>query len=148
MTRELPTVLVIEDELLVAWSLIDELQAQGWKVLGPFGDVASAQQAAATLSFDIAVLDINLRGEMSFPVAEHIASRGIPYVFLTGYSNTSLPEQFRSVAWMSKPCNGVELRRRLSQLLDVSGSHSHPLGSAGFVSAISGLFVQLSGLLL
>src|SRR5579875_3519458 len=78
--------LVVEDEPRVAMMVEDLLRDLGCEVVGLATRVDEATAKAETLSFDIALLDVNLGDKQSFPVAEAIAARGLPFVFTTGYS--------------------------------------------------------------
>ncbi len=98
-------VLVVEDKFLVAIQLEDDLKAAGYAVVGPFTDLESAMQASRKEEFDVAILDANLNGTMSFPPADELNERKIPFVLLTGYGATSLPERFRSGRRLTKPCD-------------------------------------------
>ena len=73
-------VLVAEDELLVAMLIEDILEDNGCHVIGPFGSLGDALAAADAATVDVAVLDVNLRGDKIYPVAERLASRGIPFL--------------------------------------------------------------------
>jgi DNA-binding response OmpR family regulator len=84
-------VLVVEDEALVSMLVEDELRDAGATVLGPAARVDEAMRlveaAAANGGMDAAVLDLNLQGEMSTPVAERLAALGVPFIFTTGYGD-------------------------------------------------------------
>ncbi|AZO56398.1 MULTISPECIES: hypothetical protein [unclassified Mesorhizobium] len=62
----------------------------GCGVIGPASSVKDALERIDSAPLDGAVLDVNLNGERSFPIAEHLASRGIPFVFLAGYDSTTM----------------------------------------------------------
>lgn len=79
------SILVVEDESVVARMLDDLLSDRGVHVVGPAGTLASALALADSESFDCALLDVNLNGERSLPVAQVLQRRGIPYVLATGY---------------------------------------------------------------
>jgi CheY-like chemotaxis protein len=96
-------VLVVEDESLVAMFLEDVLADLGHEMLGPYSRVDAALPAAQSENFDVAILDVNVNGQAIFPVAEAIASRGLPFIFSTGYGQKSLPEQYRSRPTLDKP---------------------------------------------
>lgn len=108
-------VLLVEDEFLIASDLAQLLRQQGAEVLGPAATVRSAldllQQAAAP---DGAVLDVNLRGEMAFPVADALRARGVPFVFATGYTGEMIPERYAGVPCCEKPFEGPEIVRALA----------------------------------
>ena len=68
-------------------------------------------------AFDAAILDVNLDGQEVFPVAEILAGRGLPFVFVTGYGGGGLPEAYRSRPTLQKPFQRDELSRTLSAML-------------------------------
>jgi CheY-like chemotaxis protein len=107
-------ILVVEDEYLLADALADALAALGAQVVGPVGGLAEALDLVAGAAIDGAVLDINLRGEMVFPLAEALAARGVPYVFATGYGHEIIPERYRDVPTLSKPVHVQALRGLLT----------------------------------
>jgi DNA-binding NarL/FixJ family response regulator len=109
-------ILIVEDEFLLAVMLADDLHAAGFQILGPFSDLRSARQAASNENFDLAILDININGEMVYPLARELMARGAPFVFLSGYGPSDLPEQFRSAPRISKPALLImQIRRYLAQ---------------------------------
>jgi CheY-like chemotaxis protein len=111
-------ILVAEDEYLIAFDVRDALVHAGAEVLGP---VPSVDDAAALLEretdIDAAVLDVNLRGDMVFAVADMLQKRGIPLVFATGYAADSLPERFTGATRLEKPLEGREIADVLVPLL-------------------------------
>ena len=78
--------LVVEDEVLVALDLELLLQLHGWRVLGPATTVAEALRLLSGQTPDIALLDLNLHGELATPVAEHLQARGVPFVVVSAYA--------------------------------------------------------------
>jgi CheY-like chemotaxis protein len=103
-------VMVVEDSLLVADMIAELLMAAGVDVLGPFGRLDGAVAAADVASLDGALLDVNLDGELSFPIAEALQRRGIPFIFLTGYSDAgALPPPYRDSPRLVKPFRESEL---------------------------------------
>ena len=101
-------VLVVEDEYLLAEDLRPALEAQGAEVMGPAASVAQALDLLRSgLSPYMAILDINLHGEMVYPVADALRARGIPFIFATGYEAWAIPEAYADVTRAEKP---VELR--------------------------------------
>jgi CheY-like chemotaxis protein len=109
-------VLVVEDEYHLANDLGGALRMAGADVLGPVPTVEAAldllQHEAAP---DFAVLDMNLGGDMAYPVADELADRGIPFLFTTGYERAFLPARHASVAWMGKPVDETVVVRALEQ---------------------------------
>ncbi len=108
-------VLVAEDELLVAMLIEDILSDNGCAVTGPFAKVADALAAAGEANIDVAVLDVNLRGEKIYPVAERLASRGIPFFLLTGYGRDAVPVDHPDWQACSKPFKAGDLIRMIAE---------------------------------
>jgi ActR/RegA family two-component response regulator len=109
-------ILIVEDEYIVALDLARSFEQIGASVMGPVGSVA---RALALLSegttFDMAV-DINLGSEQVFPVADALWSRGLPFVFATGYDTASIPSACRGVPRFEKPVDIHALARELENL--------------------------------
>jgi CheY-like chemotaxis protein len=78
-------VLVVEDEFLIALDLELLLRRHGWRVLGPAATVAAALRLLAGTIPDVALLDVNLGGELVTPVAEELRARGVPFVLASAY---------------------------------------------------------------
>ena len=95
--------LVVEDEALIAMLVEALLQEHGHTIVGPAARVAAALKLAESETLDAAVLDVNLAGEPVFPVADVLARRGVPIVFLTGYGRLGLPEPYQAYAVVEKP---------------------------------------------
>jgi CheY-like chemotaxis protein len=110
-------VLFVEDELLVAIVTEEDLQSAGCVVLGPYTTLASAMEAARTQEFDLAILDINLKGDMVYPLADELVKERLPFVFLTGYASVSVPERFRSAPRIAKPLNPAALIEAIRRIL-------------------------------
>ena len=110
-------ILVVEDEFLVALLLEEELHALGFSIVGPFTSVATATEAARREHFDLAILDINVAGEMVFPVADALSARGVPFLFVSGYGEMNLPERHRTTPCLAKPCEQTALAREIERLL-------------------------------
>jgi CheY-like chemotaxis protein len=113
-------VLLVEDELLVAMEMEEALRDLGCEVLGPAATVEEALRLAQSEAgrIDAAVLDINLAGRPSFPVADLLAGRGVPVVFATGYGD--LPDGRSTGATnllLRKPLGRGELEGALSRML-------------------------------
>jgi two-component sensor histidine kinase/two-component SAPR family response regulator len=103
-------VLLAEDEALVAMMMSDLLGSFGLTVLGPYSRVADAVAAATRHDLDLAVLDINLGGELVYPVAEMLTERGVPFVFVTGYGSDRVDKRFALVPVLQKPIQPQELQ--------------------------------------
>ncbi len=109
-------VMIVEDEALVAMMVEDMLGDLGCEVAASFGAVndALAWLGSGEPSPDGAVLDVNIGGEMVFPVAEALREQGVPFVFATGYGD--LPRQgFESIEVLAKPINVGALRKAVDK---------------------------------
>jgi DNA-binding response OmpR family regulator len=80
-------VLVVEDEFILAMEIERLLTEHGWQVLGPAATVRQALGLLAGRAPQIAILDVNLRGEMVTPVAEELRARGVPFVLSSAYDD-------------------------------------------------------------
>src|SRR3954453_22976353 len=98
-----PRVLLVEDEMLIALHLEDLLAELGCAVLGPAATVAGALAVTRREPLEGAVLDVNLRGEPSFPVARELRARPVPFFFVPGYGSAILPPDLRGVPCLTKP---------------------------------------------
>ena len=108
-------VLVVEDEFLIAMDLELLLRRHGWRVLGPAATVDQALRLLAGATPDVAVLDINLRGELVTPVAEELRARGVPFVLASAYDGHELgAAALAGVPAVGKP---TDERRLLAALL-------------------------------
>ena len=96
-------VLLVEDEFYIADDLRRALAGSGAEVIGPVPTVGKAQAAIDAGGFDGAVLDLNLHGESAEPVADRLASLGIPFVIATGYGSGALDDRFKAVPRIEKP---------------------------------------------
>ena len=106
-----PRVLLVEDEGLVALLIEDLLIDLGCEVVGSCGSIRAALEwlEQAATAPDGALLDVNLGGELVYPVAEVLAARGIPFAFATGYG--VLPDsRFMGVPVLAKPMNPAKLK--------------------------------------
>jgi CheY-like chemotaxis protein len=110
-------VLIVEDEMMVAWLLEDTLAELGCAVVGPAAGVKEALAMIEAKAIDVAVLDVNLNGEMSYPVADALVAHGVPFVFSTGYDKDRLLDGYRSFPVLQKPYHDSELKETLAKLL-------------------------------
>lgn len=102
-------VLVVDDEVLVAMMLSDMLDELGCEVVGPALDIESALALVGGEPFDWAVLDLNIQGKPSFPVARALNARRIPFVFASGYGAADSGSGFEDVPVIQKPFDLAEL---------------------------------------
>lgn len=103
-------VLIVEDDYYVADSLALALDAHGIGVLGPVATVKAASDLIAqTERIDGAVLDVNLKGEPVYPIAEELRKRGVRFVFTTGYDAASIARREPDVVCLEKPVSIPQL---------------------------------------
>ena len=107
-------VLLVEDEIMIRMMVADMVEELGHAVAAEAGDVGRAAELAQTGLFDLAILDVNLNGTMSFPVADIIMKRRIPLIFATGYAADSFPAAFRSTPRLQKPFQIETLARAMA----------------------------------
>jgi CheY-like chemotaxis protein len=112
-------VLIVEDEGLVALMIEDVLQDLGCDVVASVAGLKEACSVAATAELDLAVLDINLGGERSFPVAKILRERGVPFMFSTGYGTSGLPSEFSGCPVLGKPFSPKALEETLARALGI-----------------------------
>lgn len=110
-------ILVVEDEVMVAWALEDMLTGLGYSVVGPAARVDQALSLIENGFVDAAVLDINLDGEKSYPIADALAARGVPFVFSTGYNKQRVHKDYLAYTTLQKPFEGSTLGKALTELL-------------------------------
>ena len=110
-------ILIVEDEMLVAMNIEDMLLELGHEVAGLASRLGPALALAGESRFDAAMLDVNLDGEPSFPVADLLARRGIPFLFATGYGRQGIDGRYRDFPMLQKPFRTVELGAALAGLL-------------------------------
>ena len=98
------SVLVVEDDLLLAEALCDLLKGCGCEVVGPVPRLSPGLALAAEVPLDGAFLDVNLAGEYSFPIARLLRKRRVPFLFVTAYVDDSIfPPDLRDVPRLTKP---------------------------------------------
>lgn len=106
--------LVVEDNYLVADTLCRDLRAAGAIVLGPCPTADSALALLEIEMVDTGVLDVQLRGEPSYAVADALADRGLPFVFVTGYDTPPISARHANAPSCAKPVEIENLIRALS----------------------------------
>jgi DNA-binding response OmpR family regulator len=112
----LKRVLLVEDEVLVAMQVEDTLTELGFQVVALVTNLARAVDTARTADVDFAVLDINLSGELSFPVADVLTARGIPFLFVSGYGSKGLSPEYQHAVRLQKPFRAHDLSQAIGRL--------------------------------
>lgn len=117
-------VLVIEDEMLVLLSIEDMLGDLGCTSITVADDIASALLLIAGNDFDFATLDLNLNGTLSYPVADALTDRHIPFAFSSGYGQGGVGAGYDACPVLTKPYGRRELSRVVQGLLPGGGGSS------------------------
>lgn len=118
-------VLVVEDEYLIALELEEMIERLGFRVIGPAPTVAKARSLLERERPNVALLDVNLGGERSTPIAELLRQQGIPFMLTTGYDRSQLSEPALADApRLSKPVDPERLRHALAR----HDGARHPIG--------------------
>jgi len=119
--------LVVEDETLVALQLCTALRDNGWQVLGPAGTLEEAYRLLAENdSPDAALLDVNLRGEMVYPLADLLEARDIPFLFCSGYEMLNHGNRYRHAPIVRKPTSFALLITELRKILPIGRKGPSP----------------------
>ena len=116
------SVLVVEDEMLVLMAIEDMLSDLGCTSIKAAGSIDQALAMIAQHDFDLATIDVNLNGEISYPVAEALSARGVPFAFSTGYGEHGVNEGFGDRPVLTKPYGAFQLIKVLTDLLDRSAA--------------------------
>lgn len=110
-------ILIVEDEYFLATDLQVTLQDQGISVVGPIGTLADAMDAARSTRIDLAVLDINLHGEMAYDLIDMLRTAGVPVLLATGYSRNMLPQRMQHCRLVEKPYTMAYMLQEIDQAL-------------------------------
>lgn len=109
-------VLVVEDEFLIAHDLKRAFTALDAEVIGPVSDLPAGLALVDDEELDAAVLDVNLCGAMSYPLADRLNEAGVPILFVTGYDEWALPDQYLAAPRIAKPFNCGEVTSAVEHL--------------------------------
>lgn len=118
-------VLIVEDEFFIALDIGQQLADAGFEVVGPAPSVAKALKLAAEPGCDVAILDVNLGGETSEPVARKLREADKPFVVLSGYSDSRLP-WYGAAPVLSKPLRMQDLIAALQGCVETSQTAARP----------------------
>jgi DNA-binding response OmpR family regulator len=109
-------VFVVEDEMLVAMLIEDMLDEMGHKLAGLATHLDAALAQACDVETDVAVLDVNLNGKLSFPIADILRARGVPFLFASGYGAAGLNDAYKGTLALQKPFEAEELAGALAKM--------------------------------
>jgi CheY-like chemotaxis protein len=107
---------VVEDEFVLSLIIEDMLDAAGCSIVATAHQLGEAIEAAKTLNFDFAVIDVNLDGEASYPVAEILEKRRVPFIFATSYGPDGVAQRWRKAPILRKPFLSIELESAVKSL--------------------------------
>ena len=109
-------VLVVEDEPLIGMDIEDAVEGLGHEVVGPIAELDEALDLAANAALGFAIIDINIHGGHSYPVADMLLKRGLPVLLLSGYGKQTLPERLHEEAHLPKPFTEQQLDKEIRNL--------------------------------
>ena len=107
---------VVEDEVMVAMYVEDLLTELGYEVTEMATSLDQALPIATGTSFDFAVLDVNLDGRLSFPIADVLRERGVPFLFASGYGSKGMTNEYRANVRLQKPFSRADLAAAIGKL--------------------------------
>ena len=108
-------ILVVEDESMVAMMIEDMLEDLGHKVIATSGRIPDASKLVSDGHADLAILDVNLNGEETYPLADSLAARQIPFIFATGYGSSGIKAEWSGVPVLQKPFQSRELAEAINR---------------------------------
>ena len=109
-------ILIVEDEMTIALLLEDMVSDLGHEPAGLAMRLPQALRMAETETLDLAILDVNLDGRLSFPVAEILERRGVPFLFATGYGSAGIDAAYRDKVVIRKPFSLEDLSRAIDKV--------------------------------
>lgn len=122
-----PKVLIVEDEWLLADHYASILRDAGYRIVGPAPALDEAIELLSMTDVDVALVDINLRGTLSYPLAERLATQQVPFAFVTGYHPADVPPALAQQPLVRKPVRPAELLGVVQTLLEKgAGGQARP----------------------
>lgn len=109
-------IMLVEDESLVLMLLEDMLKDMGHSVACTASELDEALELARDAPYNLAIIDINLKGQRTFPVAEIVKDRKLPLIFSTGYGANGIDPKFADIPVLCKPFDDKSLAGALAQL--------------------------------
>ena len=117
MAIEGTRIFLVEDEAIIAMMAEDMLEELGCETVATATALAEALDAIETVPFDLALLDINLNGVDSGPVAEKLRASGRPFIFTTGYGSAGRAPAYSDVPLVTKPYRSTDLADAIRRAL-------------------------------
>lgn len=112
-----PRILVVEDETMIAFMIEQIVKDAGFEVVGPVSRIARGVEIASHQTLAGALLDVNLAGDLTWPIARVLQQRGIPFVFMTGYAQRGfVPEEFAGVPVLGKPFDTCQVEDAMAAM--------------------------------
>jgi CheY-like chemotaxis protein len=111
------SVFVLEDKALIRMMIVQMVEELGHRVVAEAGSISDALALVETAEFDLALLDVNVRGNSSDSVAEIIDRRRLPFIFVSGYNSTGLPAPFHDRSVLQKPFSAPVLKKAIEAAL-------------------------------
>ncbi|QRM28502.1 response regulator [Microvirga sp. VF16] len=112
-----PRVLIVEDETMVSILIEDMVCDLGGHVVGPAANFEQAMTLALEADIDLAILDINVDGHVVYPIADVLRYRNIPFIFMTGYDSSVIPQRYQHNCVLLKPFSHQAFSDTLSEFL-------------------------------
>ena len=113
-------IVIVEDESMVAMLLEDILGELGHDIVAVAGSLEKAEQLFAETQFDLAVLDVNLNGVYTYPLAAILKDKGSPFFFSTGYGRSGLRPEWREYPVLQKPFTDIDVRNAVEAAMSRS----------------------------
>jgi DNA-binding response OmpR family regulator len=127
-----PLVLLVEDEALIALALMDDLEAAGYDVAGPFHRCRDTFEWLKNAKPDVAIIDIHLRDGSSTGLAQALRERDVPFIVFSGEKRDArIAEGFEGARWLGKPASSREVLQTVGDLLTgLAPNRSLPVAEA------------------
>ena len=110
-------IFLVEDEALILMMTAEMVESLGHEVVAEAASIEKAIGPAGDATFDLAILDVNLAGSRIDPVAEIIDRRGLPFVFVSGYAGSALPQAFAGRPHVQKPFLASRLQEAIESAI-------------------------------
>jgi CheY-like chemotaxis protein len=115
-------VLIVEDNGLLCYDVEQTLREAGCEIVGPFSRLGEALRESARNEFDVALLDVNLHGEVVAPLAQQLKERHIPYLLASAYDSGDMPQVLGSDRQLRKPFTDADLLVSLASVVNHHGT--------------------------